>query len=312
MSAFQTRLSLPGTAALRRSPRRPLRRLGRAVYLIPPVLAVLIVAGVQLASNNATPSSPSSAVLQVTDPGTLTNPQTEISAVGAVDTTDIDRRITFWKQRTQTTSQSESNWSALGDVFDLKGRMTGDISQFLAAQQAYQTAISIAPYDSAGHAGNARELATLHDFNGALNEATRTLDLNPNALGALGVVFDSSVELGHIADAQTALADLQLLIPAPSVAVREARLDFITGNTAAAVTAAEGAAADDDAAGDLPTNVAFYDYTAAEYELLAGNLDAASTQYAAALQLLPGYPLASSARPASPMPTTTWPRPSRS
>ena len=49
--------------------------------------------------------------------------------------------------------------------------------------------------------------------------------------------------------------------------------------------------ADDTAAGDLPTNIAFYDYTAAEYELLAGNLDAAQTDYERSLALLPGYPL---------------------
>jgi tetratricopeptide (TPR) repeat protein len=254
---------------------------------------VLIVAGVQLlGSTGATPSSPDSPALSVANPGDLANPQTEISSVGAVDTTDIDRRIAFWRERTQTTRQSEGNWSALGDVFDLKGRMTGDITQFLAAQQAYQTAVTIAPNDSIGHAGNARELATLHDFNGALEEATRTLELNPNALGALGVVFDSSIELGNIDNAQLALTDLQGLTSSPSVAVREARFEFITGDTAAALATAEAASADDAAAADLPTNVAFYAYTAAEYELLAGDLDAASAHYATALKLLPGYPLA--------------------
>jgi tetratricopeptide (TPR) repeat protein len=170
--------------------------------------------------------------------------------------------------------------------------MTGDITQFLAAQQAYKTVISIDTNSSTGHAGNARELATLHDFAGALTEATATLDLNPNALGALGVVFDSSIELGHISDAQGALADLQQLLPSPSVTVRKARLDFITGDTVAAVADAESAASDDTAAGDLPTNIAFYDYTAAEYELLAGDLDTAQTDYQNALALLPGYPLA--------------------
>ena len=38
--------------------------------------------------------------------------------------------------------------------------------------------------------------------------------------------------------------------------------------------------------------MAFYDYTAAEYQLLAGNLDTAQTDYQNALALLPGYPLA--------------------
>lgn len=265
------------------------------MYLIPPLLAIAVVIAFQFLNSNqsGTPSSGAGApAIAVNNAADLTNPQTEISGFGAVDTTDIDRRITFWKQRTTSAPTSEDSWSALGDVFDLKGRMTGDISNFLAAQQAYQTVISINANSSTGHAGNARELATLHDFNGALQEATATLDINPNALGALGVVFDSSIELGRIPDAQGALADLKHLIPSPSVTVRQARLDFIQGSTSASVADAEGAASDDTAAGDLPTNVAFYDYTAAEYQLLAGNLDTAQTDYQNALALLPGYPLA--------------------
>ncbi len=38
--------------------------------------------------------------------------------------------------------------------------------------------------------------------------------------------------------------------------------------------------------------VAFYQYTGAEYALLSGDLDAAETGYADALESLPGYPLA--------------------
>ena len=289
LSASDTLLGNPGAAE--RRPRG--RRLRGALLLIPPLLAVLVVIAVQLAnSNHSTPTGPTAPALSADDPANDLTPQTEISAIGAVDTSDIDRRINFWKQRTSARTASEDDWSALGDLFDLKGRMTGDITQFLAAQQAYQTSVSIAPNSSPGHAGNARELATLHDFNGALQEANKTLAINPNALGALGVVFDSSVELGHISDAQVALADLKQAIQSPSVAVRQARLDFLQGNTAAAVQDAEAAAADDTAAADLPTTIAFYDYTAAEYELLAGNLDAAQTQYQNALALLPGYPLA--------------------
>ncbi len=289
LSALQTRLSIPGTAALRRSPGR---RLGRAVYLIPPLLAVLVVVGIQLANSGGHNPSPnqSADTLAVGDQNVL--PQTEISGLGAVDTSDVDRRIAFWQQRTAAAPTSDTSWDALADLFDLKGRMTGDISQFLSAQQAYQTAVKLDPNAATAHAGNAREFATLHDFNSALAEATTAVDLNPQALGAVGVIFDSSVELGHIDDAQLALADLQKLLPSPSVDVRQARLDFLQGDIASAVTAVEGAAADDADQGDLPSSTAFYDYTAAEYQLLAGNLDAAASDYEHSLALLPNYPLA--------------------
>ena len=293
LSALQTLLGKPGTAA-RRSPGR--RRNG-VLLLIPPLLALLVVGAVQLsgALNSKTPSAPVNGdqVLPARgDPNGDLIPQTEISSIGAVDTTDVDHRIAFWQQRTAATPASETSWISLGDLLDLKGRMTGDINQFLAAQQAYQTASKTAPNSSAAQAGSARELSTLHDFNGALDAATRTVEIDPNAVGALGVVFDASVELGHISDAQLALQDLQARVQGPSIAVRQARLDFLAGDTKSAVDLVEGAASDAADEGDLPSSIAFYDYTAAEYELFAGNLDAAQTDSANALTELPGYPLA--------------------
>ena len=288
LSALNTRLSNLGTAAWRRSPGR---RLGRVAYLIPPLLAVLVVVGVQLSNSGNSPAAPGNPVLS---DGGVTDllPQTEISSLGVVDTSDIDGRINFWKQRTQVHGASDDDWVALGDVFDLRGRMTGDISSYLAATQAYQTAVGMAKNNSAAHSGSAREMATLHDFVGALNEATTTIDLNPNALGALGVAFDASVELGHIDAAQQTLQELQARTDSPSIGARQARLDFLRGDTATAIQEVEGAATDSSDAGDLPSSVAFYDYTAAEYELFAGNLAAAQSDYSNALTLLPGYPLA--------------------
>jgi tetratricopeptide (TPR) repeat protein len=267
-------------------------RAGRAKYLVPPLLAILVVVGVQLTNSSSPATVAPNTAVPVVGASDLTNPQTEISSVGTVDTSDVDRRITFWKQRTQARGASELDWNALGDVFDLKGRMTGDVSQYVAAKLAYESAIGIAANSSAAHAGDARVLATLHDFNGALAEATRTVELNANALGALGVIFDSSVELGQIDVAKLALTDLQRSVDGPSISVREARLAFLRGDTASAVQLAEGAAADSREAGDLASNTAFFEFTAAEYQLFAGNLDSAGDHYSTALALLPGYPLA--------------------
>jgi tetratricopeptide (TPR) repeat protein len=170
--------------------------------------------------------------------------------------------------------------------------MTGDVAQYVSAQTAYQQAIQVAPNSGDAHSGNARVMSTLHDFTGALDEATRTLVLDPSATAALGVVFDASLELGHLDQAQQALDVLSQRSESPSIATRQARLDFLRGDTASAVALAETAASDAADRADLPSSVAFYNYAAAEYELLAGNLDAADAHYATALTLLPGYPLA--------------------
>lgn len=263
----------------------------RARYLILPLLALIVVVGVQLSNSGAGRSTPTSPVLSAGDTADLL-PQTDISSLGTVDTSDIDRRIEFWRARADVHAQSENEWIVLGDLFDLKGRMTGDVAQYVAAQQAYQTAIGIAAHSSAAHSGSARVMATLHDFNGALSESTTVYQLDPNALGALGVMFDSSVELGHLEQAQSALAILQARSDSPAIPTREARLDFLRGDTASAARLAESATSEAADSGDLASSLAFYNYTAAEYELLAGNLDAAQSDYQSALALLPGYPIA--------------------
>ena len=301
MSALSTLVSLPGTV-IRRFPGNRLRSLAtglagtRVKYLVPPLLALMVVIGVQLSNSANQPAT-------VTLPATVEVPQraidaadpvpvTEVVSVGAVDTSDVDRRIAFWRDRVATGQPSETEWIALGDLFDIKARQTGDISQFVSAQEAFATAIEIAPNSSEAHAGAARILATLHDFNGALAEATTVLELDPYANSALGVVFDASIELGHLDNARLALEQLAERVQSPAVTIREARLAFLAGDTAGAAVLAQNAATEALGAADAPSTIAFYQYTAAEYDLLGGDLDAAAAGYAAALRSLPGYPLA--------------------
>ncbi len=123
-------------------------------YLIPPLIALLVVVGVQLVQpitgcgTAGSPRAPTSAIRQdgVADPV----PATEVTSIGAVDTSDIDRRIAFWRARADANPQSELEWVYMGDLFDLKGRQTGDVSHFVAAQEAYAHAIDIAPTQQLG------------------------------------------------------------------------------------------------------------------------------------------------------------------
>jgi tetratricopeptide (TPR) repeat protein len=69
-------------------------------------------------------------------------------------------------------------------------------------------------------------------------------------------------------------------------------LAFLEGNPAQAVGLANSAAEASDARGDLAATLAFYNYAAGDFDLLAGDLDAASTSYGQALSALPGYGLA--------------------
>lgn len=290
MSAFGALRGIPGTVT-RRSP-------GGLRYVIPPILALVLVAGFRV-FETTTPVSPvvdgpiSDQPPVVVDlPAGDLLPRTEVAPIGGVDVADTDRRIAFWQERLRTTPRSEQAWIYLGDLLDLKGRQTGDVGQFVAANDAYQAAISIAPRSSDAHAGAARMMITLHDFAGALAEATTTLEIDSSSDGALAVLFDASIELGDMDNAEQALELLTQRVTDPSITVRQARLAYVRGDTATAAALAVEAATDSAGQGDPPASVALFEFTAGEYSMLAGDPDSADSHYGAALRALPGYPLA--------------------
>jgi tetratricopeptide (TPR) repeat protein len=214
---------------------------------------------------------------------------TEISPATTVDTSDLDRRIDFWRTRAALHDQSEQEQIYMGDLLDLKARLTGDVAHYIAAQEAYQQAIDIAPNSVAAHSGNARLLATLHDFENAVAEATRVLQLDAYANDVLGVIFDSSIELGDLDNARLALDRLAERVQTPALFIRQARLSFFSGDTANAISLARRSVAYAEEEQAPAAVVAFYRFAVGEYQLLAGNPDAAQIEYDAALDALPGY-----------------------
>lgn len=297
MSAFTTRVSAPGVVA-RRPPASRLRKAAgriagaRVRYLIVPLLALATVAGVQLYGAWNRPADASVVAETFTrqpgavDPIPLTDAP---STVQSVDTADLDRRIAFWRDRTATRPQSEQEWVYIGDLLDQKARLTGDVDVYVSALDAYQRALEIAPNSVAGHSGNARILATLHDFENAVAEARVVLTLDPFANDALGVIFDASIELGDMDNGRRALELLAERVQTPALFIRQARLAFFSGDTIDAIEFARQSVAYAEEANAPASTLAFYHFAVGEYELFAGNLDGAEAEFEAALQSLPGY-----------------------
>jgi tetratricopeptide (TPR) repeat protein len=262
--------------------------------LAAPLLAIVIVFAAQAWPHPAAAPIDSS-VLPINDgTDTFTNITTpgDVIAVASVDTSDTDRRIAFWQARIAANARDDISWTYLGDLFEIKGRQTGDIANYISARDAYAKALDIAPASAAAAIGASRIASTLHDFVGAQAGATQVLESNPNATGALAIIFDASLELGELDTAQHALTLLENRSQTPAVTGREARLDFIRGDTASALRLSAQAVTDSVNAGDPPTSIGFYNFAHAEYALFAGDLDTAQASYAAALTALPGYPLA--------------------
>jgi tetratricopeptide (TPR) repeat protein len=239
----------------------------------------------------AAPQAPVPAAEGVDSLSDLT-PVGEAVAVAGVDTTDTDSRIAFWQERLQTTPRSDTAWTYLGDLYDLKARQTGDISNYISARDAYQTALEIAPASAEAGLGIARISATLHDFESAMIAATAVLEQYPSADAALAIIFDAAYELGDLENAERAVALLDERVDSPALTVRQARLAFIHGDVAEARRLAVTAATEAETLAEIPASRAFFHYAAAEYALLDGDLDAAAAGYAAAHDALPGHALA--------------------
>jgi tetratricopeptide (TPR) repeat protein len=258
-----------------------------------PVLALLVVVGVQLGPRPVTaPPANVTPIVEGSDNLTDVRPPGEVIGVAGVDTSETDRKIAFWQARIGVNSRDDTAWTYLGDLFEIKGRQTGDVTNYISARDAYATALDIAPGSAAAAIGAARIASTLHDFLGAQAAATAVLEADPYATGALAILFDASLEMGQLDIAEDALALLLERTQTPAVVGRAARLAFVRGDTAGALELSGQAVLDATNAGDPAASVAFYQYAHAEYALLAGDLAVAQAGYDASLTALPGYPLA--------------------
>ncbi|MEO8625962.1 MAG: hypothetical protein ABI452_04605, partial [Candidatus Limnocylindrales bacterium] len=264
----------------------------RAALLVPPVLAVVVVVAVQAWPRPVAAPINNTPIVEGVDNMTDVRPPGEVIAVAGVDTSDTDRRIAFWQARISDNARDDISWTYLGDLFEIKGRQTGDIANYISARDAYSTALDIAPGSAAAAIGAARVASTLHDFLGAQVGATQILGANPRATAALAILFDASLELGELDTAQHALTLLENRSQTPAVTGRAARLAFIKGDIQGALDLSAQAAADSTSAGDPAASLAFYNFAHAEYALFACDLEAAQASYEAALTALPGYPLA--------------------
>ena len=100
-------------------------------------------------------------------------------------------------------------------------------------------------------------------------------------LGALATRLDAEIELGRIADARKDLATLSAATSGPAIDVRAARLAYVTGDAARALSLSRSALSA--ASADDETDLGFYDYAVGEYARFTGDVAAARSAYTDAL-----------------------------
>lgn len=218
------------------------------------------------------------------------------TAVGSAGSGDTDRRIGFWQERIKANPSSDVQYQYLGELLALKGRETGDVSQYALAAEAFREALERYPGNVAARSGLAVNLVTLHQWTEAIEQGKQILQADLRALGAVAVIGDASLEIGDLDTARDAFRTLREKADSPSVESRFARLAFLSGDTDEAIRILDDAATVAAGLNASAEERAFYHYSAGEYRFSQGDFDGAAKEFDTALQQLPGYYLAIAGR----------------
>ncbi len=274
------------TPAATMTKRRPRWRRPRLLGIL--AAAMVVVAGTYGLSLINHASATRSAALHAAAPGdpaptTVSVPGAAPGLPAAGSLAQIDHSIAAWTKNLVANPDDFVSATNLAVLYHGRGRLSADLRDQQKALEAVRTAMAIVPGTAGPRALEATILYTLHDFAGAFKAADAIYRADSSQSGALATRLDAELELGRIADARADLATLRQATSGPAVNVRAARLAYVTGDGARAMTLARAALAS--AAADEDADLGFFDYAVGEYARLTGDSAAARAAYADALSV---------------------------
>jgi tetratricopeptide (TPR) repeat protein len=257
---------------------RPLAILGAALALV----AASQVAS--LLSVSSTP--PAGAPSQRTVAGPVAPAGAPIAgAPGSLEV--IDHSIAAWTANVAANTRDFVSAANLGILYEARARLSGDVSDYLRATTAAERSLAIEPRQLEVQAQHARLQLATHDFAGALAEAREINLAAPNQPAVLSIMGDASLELGDVDGAERLYAQIESLTPGAPVTARLARVAFLRGDAASAVTMAEAAYAAASADGTTGPALSWYAYLAGTMHLNAGSPASAAMWFGTALDAWP-------------------------
>ncbi len=139
-------------------------------------------------------------------------------------------------------------------------------------------------------------LLATHDFTGALNEAHEINGRVPNQPQVLAVMGDAELELGDYDGAEADYNQVLAAAPGAPISARLARVAFLRGRTADALTLGKQAVDQSAAAGESGPSASWYSYLAGTLSISAGDPTAALAWFDKAVTLWPQSYLALAGR----------------
>lgn len=262
--------------------------LTRAVGLIGVAVAVAVMSQILAAGRQpALPTAPVPGVPGTTqvDPGgapTVADLDIGAGSAGATDadTKRIESNIAFWAAKLAAHSNDFIAAEKLGESQIELARATGDLAAYVAADQAFDSALRLYPDMAAAQAFKGVVLVSLHRFDEARARAKATLAEQPDDPTSLATLGDASLELGDVSAARLAYERLAVVASGAAASVRLGHLAFIAGETATAIRYAKAAvtqsAEDEDVVGE---RAGFYRYQLADTLIATGDRKDAETAY---------------------------------
>jgi tetratricopeptide (TPR) repeat protein len=177
----------------------------------------------------------------------------------------------------------------LGDAYIQKARESGDITYFRLAEDALRKALGIEPQygDAARHLAYA--LYSRHDFEGAIAEARRAIELSPADGHAHGILGDAYQEIGRYREARAAYARMMELWPDLYSYCRLSGAKSLQGDPGGAIEDLHRAIELGRARRHPPESVAWAQWQLAGEQMAIGNLAEAEARNVEALESYPNY-----------------------
>jgi tetratricopeptide (TPR) repeat protein len=193
------------------------------------------------------------------------------AAANDADLVRIRANVTFWGGRLAAHPGDFVSAQKLGESQIELARATGDLTAYLAADQALATALTIDPDLPAATAYRGVVFVALHRFVDARALAQGVLESSPDDPTALATLGDASLELGELDAARTAYTRLAKVAPSAAASVRLGHLAFIAGDPASAVRFARAAVSQADDEETEGERAGFYRYQLADTLLATGD-----------------------------------------
>jgi len=204
----------------------------------------------------------------------------------------VSEAIQFVQDRIKQNPNDAVSYSLLGELYIRQARETGDVSGYERAEAFLQKSLDLIP----GYAPAGSSLASIyyarHEFEEALDLATRVYESNWRNTSALVIMGDANLSLGNYKQAEEIYLSLEETDATPPILARLANLAEIKGNPDEALKLIRRAAGETMSLGGTKENAAWYLLRVGDMYFNIGNVDEAGGYYEASLRVYENYHLA--------------------